>query len=159
MIWKRPVFPQVFFKRAQYETIQELPCLCSRRCFPIFTTTEYHGFSLYTVQNEEIQILPPLVRAWPSFFKLPTPFPETQKTFWKIGAVYADLIHARALSGLKIKPMQLAPPHTAHGFNRMTFIYLLSCWNIFQHALLKALFHSIAMTTLIEHARTFLYMQ
>ena len=31
--------------------------VCSRRCFPIFTTTEYHGFSLYTVQNEEIQIL------------------------------------------------------------------------------------------------------
>jgi len=37
--------------------------VCSRRCFPIFTTTEYHGFSLYTVQNEEIQILPPLVCA------------------------------------------------------------------------------------------------
>ena len=124
--------------------------VCPRRCFPIFTTTEYHGFSLYTVQNEEIQFLPPLVRAWPSFFKLPTPFPKVQKTFWKIGAVYADLIHAMALSGLKIKPMQLLPHRHDHGFNHMTFIYLLLCWNMF---------HTIAMTTLIEHARTFLYMQ
>lgn len=110
--------------------------VCSRRCFPIFTTTEYHGFSLYTVQNEEIQNLPPLVRAWPSFFKLPTPFPWAQKTFLKIGAVYADLIHVRALSGLKIKPMQLWPHHPAHSFNHMTFIYLLLCWNIFQHVML-----------------------
>ena len=30
---------------------------------------------------------------------------------------------------------------------------------MFQHALLKALFHNITMTTLIERARTFLYMQ
>lgn len=52
------------FQRARNnETIQELPCLCSRRCFPIFTTTEYHGFSLYTVQNEEIQILPPVAHS------------------------------------------------------------------------------------------------
>ena len=146
------------FQRAQNnETIQELPCLF-RRCFPIFTTTEYHGFSLYTVQNEEIQILPPLVRAWPSFFKLPTPFPWAQKTFWKIGAVYADLIHVRALSGLKIKPMQPPPRRTAHGFNHMTFTFLLTCWNIFQHALLKALFHNMTIALLIEHARTFLYM-
>ena len=133
--------------------------VCPIRCFPIFTTTEYHGFSLYTVQNEEIQILPPLVRAWPSFFKLPTPFPKAQKTFWKIGAVYADLIHARALSGFKIWIKQLPPHRTANGFIHLTFIYSLTCWNIFQHALLKALFHNMVITTLIEHARTFLYMQ
>ena len=64
-----------------------------------------------------------------------------------------------AISGLKIKPMQLPPHRTDHGFNHMTFIYLLLCWNIFQHALLKALFHNIAMALLIERVRTFLYMQ
>ena len=41
----------------------------------------------------------------------------------------------------------------------MIFTFLLSCCKHFQHALLKAFFHNIAMTTLIEHAHAFLYMQ
>ena len=133
--------------------------VCSRRCFPIFTTTEYHGFSLYTVQNEEIQILPPCRTPMTQFFWTPHAVPQNPKNFWKIGGYLLIWSMPWALSGLKIKPMQLPPRRTVHGFNHMTFIYLLLCWNIFQHALLKALFHNMAMTTLIEHARTFLYMQ
>lgn len=131
--------------------------VCSRRCFPIFTTTEYHGFSLYTVQNEEIQIFPLLMHSWPGFFELPTPFPKTQKTFWKIGAVYADLIHARALSGFKIWIMQQPQHRHVNGFNNMIVIYLLLCWNIFQHALLKAFFHNMSIALLIERAHVLIY--
>nr|DAL28540.1 MAG TPA_asm: hypothetical protein [Caudoviricetes sp.] len=32
-----------------------------------------------------------------------------------------------ALSGLKIKPMQLSQRRHVHGFSHMTFIYLLLC--------------------------------
>lgn len=133
--------------------------VCSRRCFPIFTTTEYHGFSLYTVQNEEIQILPPCHTHMTQFFWTPHAVPQNQKNFWKIGGYLLIWSMLWALSGLKIKPMQLPPHRHVYGFSHMTFIYLLSCWKMFQHTLLKAFFHNIAIAVLIEHARTFLYMQ
>lgn len=57
--------------------------VCSRRCFPIFTTTEYHGFSLYTVQNEEIQILPPCHTHMTQFFWTPHAVPLSAKNFFK----------------------------------------------------------------------------
>lgn len=92
------------------------------------------------------------------FFWTSHAVPRNPKNFWKIGGYLLIWSMPWALSGLKIKPMQLPPHRTVHGFNHMTFIYLLLCWNIFQHALLKALFHNIVMTTLIERVRTFLYM-
>ena len=131
--------------------------VCSRRCFPIFTTTEYHGFSLYTVQNEEIQILPPCHTPMTQFFWTPHAVPRNAKNFWKIGGYLLIWSQPWALLGFKIWFMQLSPHRTVNGFNHMTFIYLLLCWKMFQQVLLKAFFHSIAMTTLIEHARTFLY--
>lgn len=84
--------------------------VCSRRCFPIFTTTEYHGFSLYTVQNEEIQNLPPLVRAWPSFLNSPHRS-QNPKNFRKIG-VYADLIHAQG--AFRVQNLNHAATTTPH---------------------------------------------
>ena len=45
-----------------------------------------------------------------------------------------------ALSGFKIWIMQQPPHRHVNGFNHMIVIYLLLCWNIFQHALLKACF-------------------
>ena len=93
------------------------------------------------------------------FFWTPHAVPQNAKNFWKIGGSMLIWSQPWALSGLKIKPMQLPPHHTAHGFNHMTFTFLLTCWKMFQHALLKALFHNMAIAVLIEHARTFLYMQ
>lgn len=70
------------------------------------------------------------------FFWTPHAVPRKPKNFRKIGGSMWIWSMPRALSGLKIKPMQLLPHRTVHGFNHMTIIYLLLCWNIFQHALL-----------------------
>lgn len=91
------------------------------------------------------------------FFLTPHAVPQNPKNFWKIGGSMLIWSMPWALLGLKIKPMQLPPHRTVHGFNHMTFIYLLLCWKMFQHALLKALFHNMAMALLIERVRTFLY--
>lgn len=133
--------------------------VCSRRCFPIFTTTEYHGFSLYTVQNEEIQILPPCRTPMTQFFWTPHAVPRKPKNFRKIGGYVWIWSAPGRLFRVKIKPMQLPPHHHVNGFSHMIVIYLLTCWKMFQQALLKAFFHNMALTLLIEHARTFLYMQ
>lgn len=138
------------FQRARNnETIQELPCLF-RRCFPIFTTTEYHGFSLYTVQNEEIQILPPLMHSRPSFFELPRRSPKAKK-LPKDRGVYVDLIHAKG--AFRVKNQTYAATTTPHRSRLQSYdihIFII---------VLKALFHNMAIALLIERVRTFLYMQ
>ena len=110
--------------------------VCSRRCFPIFTTTEYHGFSLYTVQNEKIQILPPRRTLMTQFFWTPHAVPRKPKNFRKIGGYLWIWSTPGRLFRVKIKPMQLRPHRTAHGFSHMIVIYLLTCWKMFQQALL-----------------------
>ena len=84
--------------------------VCSRRCFQIFTTTEYHGFSLYTVQNEEIQILPPLSHTHdPVFLNSPRRSPKRKKLL-KDRGVSADLIHA--LGAFRVKNQTYAASTT-----------------------------------------------
>ena len=75
--------------------------VCSRRCFPIFTTTEYHGFSLYTVQNEEIQILPLSYAHDRVFLNSPRRSPKRKKLL-KDRGVSADLIHAQGAFRIQI---------------------------------------------------------
>ena len=156
---KRPMFPQIFFQRALKWNNPRTTLFVLEDVFQSSRLQNITVFLCTLYKMKKFRFYPLATHPWPSFFELPTPFPKVQKTFWKIGAVYADLIHAMALSGLKIKPMQLSQCRHVHGFSHMTFIYLLLCWKMFQHALLKALFHNVAMTTLIEHTRTFLYMQ
>ena len=91
------------------------------------------------------------------FLNSPRRSPKAKKLLKDRGYVWIWSAPGR-LFRVKIQPMQLPPHHHVHGFSHMIVIYLLLCWKMFQHALLKALFHNIAMTTLIEHARTFLYM-
>ena len=91
------------------------------------------------------------------FFWTPHAVPQNAKNFWKIGGSMLIWSMPWALSGLKIKRMQLPPRRPVNGFTHMIIIYLLLCWNIFQHALLKALFHNMAMALLIERAHAFLY--
>ena len=93
------------------------------------------------------------------FFWTPHAVPRKPKNFRKIGGYLWIWSTPGRLFRVKIKPMQLRPHRTAHGFSHMIFTYLLTCWKMFQQALLKAFFHNMVMTLLIEHARTFLYMQ
>lgn len=86
--------------------------VCSRRCFPIFTTTEYHGFSLYTVQNEEIQILPPCHTHMTQFFWTPHAVPLSAKNFLKDrgGLCWSD----PCPSAFRVKNQAYAATTTSH---------------------------------------------
>lgn len=92
------------------------------------------------------------------FFWTPHAVPRKPKNFRKIVGYLWIWSAPGRLFRVKIQPMQLPPCHVVHGFSHMIVIYLLTCWKMFQLALLKACFHNMATTTLIEHARTFLYM-
>lgn len=70
------------------------------------------------------------------FFWTPHAVPQNPKNFRKIGGYLLIWSMLWALSGLKIKRMQLPPHRTDHGFSHMIFTYLLLCWNIFQHVML-----------------------
>lgn len=101
--------------------------VCSRRCFPIFTTTEYHGFSLYTVQNEEIQILPPCHTHDPVFLNSPRRSPKPKKLL-KDRGVYADLIHAQGafrVQNLKHAATTTPPRSRLQSYDIHIFIIVL----------------------------------
>ena len=70
------------------------------------------------------------------FFWTPHAVPRKPKNFRKIGGWLLIWSMPRALPGLKIQPMQLLPHHHVNGFSHMIVIYLLTCWNIFQHVML-----------------------
>ena len=99
---------------------------------------------------------PPCRTLMTQFFWTPHAVPRKPKNFRKIGGWLLIWSMPRALPGLKIQPMQLPPHRLVYGLSHMIVIYLLTCWKMFQQALLKAFFHNMAMALLIEHARTFL---
>ena len=94
----------------------------------------------------------------PVFLNSPRRSPKAKK-LPKDRGVVADLIHARAAFRVKNQTYTTPLRRPFFGFSHMIIIYLLTCCKMFQQALLKAHLHFIAIATLIEHARTFLYMQ
>ena len=94
----------------------------------------------------------------PVFLNSPRRSPKAKKLSKDRGGICgSDPLHG-GFSGLKYN---LCSYHHATSSTASIIWYshfLLSCCKHFQHALLKTFFHNMAMTTLIEHARTFLYM-
>ena len=100
------------FQRARIMKQSKNYLVCSRRCFPIFTTTEYHAFFLYTVQNEEFSDFTPLSHTHdPVFLNSPRRSPKRKK-LPKDRGVSADLIPA--LGAFRVKNQTYAATTTPH---------------------------------------------
>lgn len=120
------MFPQVFFNGHEIMKQSKNYLVCSEDVFQSSRLQNITVFLCTLYKIKKFRFYPLSCTHDPVFLNSPRRSPKPKKLL-KDRGVYADLIHALGAFRVKIKRMQLPPRRTVHGFNHMTFIYLLLC--------------------------------